>query len=68
MGLRAKCYSLQQLGKVKDNVLQNADKVHEKKALKSIKRSVKDKVITHLDYKDTLFTGKTQIAEMNTFR
>ena len=29
---------------------------------------MKDKVITHLDYKRTLFTGKTQIAEMNTFR
>ena len=68
VGLRAKCYSLQQLGKVKDNVLKNPSKVHEKKALKSIKRSVKEKVITHDDYKDTLFTGETHIAEMNTFR
>ena len=68
VGLWSKCYSIQQLGKIKDNVLKNPDKLHEKKALKSIKRYVKDKLITHDDYKECLFSGKTKRTEMNTLR
>ena len=68
IGLRAKCYSIQQLGRVKNNVLLQEENLFDKKTLKGIKKSVKDGVITHQDYKDCLLLARRKLAEMRTFR
>ena len=66
--MRAKCYSIRQIGKVKDNVLLGLGLLFDKKTLKGIKKAVKDGVITHQDYKDCLLLACIKLAEMRTFR
>ena len=68
IGLRAKCYSIRQLGRVKDNILLELSSFFDKKTLKGIKKAVKDGVITHQDYKDCLLLLHKKLVEMRTFR
>ena len=67
IGLRAKCYSIRQLGRVKNNILLDLTIFFDKKTLKGIKKAVKDGVITHQDYKDCLLLAQRKLAEIHAF-
>ena len=68
IGLRAKCYSIRQIGKVRDNIWTKVGEFVDKKTLKGIQEAVKNAMLAHEDYKACLTTGERIMAEICAFR
>ena len=68
IGIRAKCYSIRQISKVKNNIWTKLGEYVDNKALKGIQEAVKDKELTHEDYRDCIHEGETKKAEIRAFR
>ena len=68
IGLRAKCYSIRQIGKVRDNIWTKVGEFVDKKTLKGIQEAVKNAMLAHEDHKACLTTGERIMAEICAFR
>ena len=64
IGLRPKCYSIQSIGSVKDNVIQDMD-LHHSCTAKGVKKDVKKEHLRHEHYKDSLFNLRSISVKQN---
>ena len=66
--MRAKCYSIRQIGIVRDNIWTKVGEFVDKKTLKGVQEAVKNAMIAHEDYKKCITTWERIMAEICAFR